>query len=222
MRTVGQGSRRRPVGLAVVGVGLLVAGVLLLLDQLGVADTTAVVADWWPVVVVGLGLGQLYERRWGSGAVTVVVGLVLLAWTSDVADVNPIALLGPVLLIVIGGAVLVASGRVVSGGEVGPVAVFGSGRLEGGPAEVADRTTYAVFGDVDVTLTGDGTDDIGLSTITVFGDTKVHVPPGWRIDNRTVTLFGDSKAPGVPGPETGPTIELTGLVLFGDLKIFQR
>jgi hypothetical protein len=213
---------RRPVGLLVVGLGLLAVGVLLFLDRLGVAEAGTVVSAWWPLIVVAIGVGQLVERSYVTGAIVTVVGLVVLLSTTGVADVNVFTLIGPVLLILIGGGIVFGSRFAMGDGHVGPVAVFSTGSLRGYPGELAGRTTYAVFGEVEVELTGDeAAEDLALATVTVFGETTVHVPAGWRVRNRTVAILGDSKGPDTPQATEGPMLDLTGLVVFGDLKVRQ-
>src|SRR5690606_6088976 len=61
---LGVGSRRSPMntGRALVGIGLLAIGLLILLEQVGVLDAGEVIADWWPVLFVVQALLELIAR----------------------------------------------------------------------------------------------------------------------------------------------------------------
>ena len=80
------------------GLVLLALGGVLLAGQLGVLDAGAVVAGWWPVVVIAAGLLRLAGRpRDVTGAtIVVVIGLILLGWRQDLVNLSivlPIALI---------------------------------------------------------------------------------------------------------------------------------
>lgn len=79
-----------------------------------------------------------------------------------------------------------------------------------------------VFGDLkldlrDATLTSSTT---YLHVSSVFGDVKLTVPPGVRVENRMSLLFGDVKMDQGPRTSPGaPTVVVVGRAVFGDLRV---
>jgi hypothetical protein len=81
--------RHRRVTAAVFGVILIGFGVLFLLDNFGVYDAGQL-SDYWPVLLIGLGLSSLIAPKEGAdapgGVVAVAVGTFFLLRNLDVID----------------------------------------------------------------------------------------------------------------------------------------
>jgi hypothetical protein len=84
MANVTQGRRNATL---VWSAGLLLLGVVFLLDELAVVDVPSV-AKWWPVLLLLTGLARFVEapELRGPGAAFAIVGAVLLLETLDVVD----------------------------------------------------------------------------------------------------------------------------------------
>jgi hypothetical protein len=91
-------------GRLLVGVALLAIGGVLLAGHAGWLDAGAVLATWWPVLVIGAGLLKLAERPRDLGGALAVTGagIVLLAWRLDLVG----AVLLPIAFIAAGIVVL--------------------------------------------------------------------------------------------------------------------
>lgn len=92
-----------------------------------------------------------------------------------------------------------------------------------GDMQLAERQSYRlVFGDLkldlrEATLTAPVT---YLQVSSVFGDVRLTVPPGVRVENRMSLILGDERTD--QGPRTGPgapTVVVTGRAVFGDLRV---
>jgi len=71
-------------GRLVTGLVIPAVGVLFLLDNLAIVDTGAW-ADYWPLILIALGLGHwLSPERRCSGAWLILVGGVMLLHTLDI------------------------------------------------------------------------------------------------------------------------------------------
>lgn len=216
--------KRPPV---VAGLLFVTLGVILLLDQIGVvADAGAIIAAWWPLAIVLVGLGQatLSPRNPSGGLVVAAIGGVLLLWSLDVVD--SLALLLPLLLIALGiwliaGRIRTPAGAEQLAGHVSVTTVFGDRQLEGarGPFLGGDVTT--VFGDVDLDLRHTEVDgEATLQTTTVFGDVDLVVPAHWQIKVTGPQIFGDVHVAEATGAEPdGPVLVLRMVTVFGDVDV---
>lgn len=93
----------------VIGVFITLIGVVLMLDRLELLDARQL-RPFWPLLLVAVGASMLVQRRdsggrfWGS--VWTVVGTWMLLNTLGWLDVTIGQMLGPLILILIGGVVL--------------------------------------------------------------------------------------------------------------------
>jgi hypothetical protein len=213
----------------VLGPTFLAVGVLALADQAGGIDAWAALSDWWPLVVLLLGVAQLLGRPRNpvGGALSLLVGTALLAFTLGVVD--SLALLGPLLLVGLGVWLLLARPRISTPPGLDPtdlVAAFDDRdvRMPAGPFTGGTATT--IFGDLDLDLraTTLPEGEAVLQVTTIFGDVDITVPPQWEVRVNGPEIFGSVRTPLSPtlgaDPETRPpTLHLRCVTVFGDLDV---
>ena len=245
-----QPSRSRRVDGAVpFGLALIVLGVLLALDNLEVVDASDLLAGWWPVAVIAAGLWWTVTGAPVSGLATAAVGGLLLAATLELVDLPLARLILPGILVVVGGSLLQAGvhlrtaqvGAASQGGAAGPdgavaqegvggngslgrtSAASDAGRPSGGrERQLAGPSATAVFGDARLVLGDDGhdADRLVVTTTAVFGDVRVEVPSGWRLEDHLTRLLGEVTLPTVqPSYPEAPVVVLHGLVALGDVRV---
>ncbi|GGI03617.1 LiaF transmembrane domain-containing protein [Egicoccus halophilus] len=206
----------------VLGLLLIAAGGVLLLDRMGHLDAWALVADWWPVSLIGLGLWWLLvDRARIAGGVTIVVGALVLAMVRGVVDLSLANLIAPIVLAGIGIGALSSGARlrravaVPAGGPASTSVPTAQERWQRAP------TATAVFGDARIAIGDvDGADHAVVTAVSVFGDVEVAVPAGWRVVDRTTALLGTVRIPrDQPTYAEAPVVELHGLAIFGDAKV---
>jgi hypothetical protein len=93
----------------------------------------------------------------------------------------------------------------------------------GGDMQLATTETFfLVFGNTELDLR-EATLSAPTTTLhitSIFGDVKITVPPGIRVENRMSLVFGDVKADQGPRLSPGaPVVVLTGHATFGNVKI---
>jgi hypothetical protein len=214
-------------GRALVGLALVTIGVLLLLDQQGALDAGAVIADWWPaVLLVAAGLDLLARpRRVASAVVLSLVGLVLLTVTTGLVDTDVWQLVWPVSIVAVGLWLLlrkpVPPGRAASPDEtIDAVAVFSGRRVVSTAPRFLGGSATAVFGGVEIDLTGATIDhEAVLDAVALFGGVDVEVPLGWRVVMDGPAIFGghESKVPAPEDPDA-PTLRIRGTAIFGGVE----
>ena len=209
----------------VFGLLFIALGVLLLADRAGRLNTWAVIADWWPTVVIVSGFAQLVTRPRNAvgGTVLLVFGGALLAWT--LGAIETIALLWPVLLIGLGLWLLTgrtASLRATANGYVELSAAVDDRSLTLPADTFRGGSATAGFGDLEVDLRAADLPDDGatLQTTTVFGDVRLLVPDHWGLRVSGPELLGDIRLerPVEPPPDA-PVLHLRVLTMFGDIVV---
>lgn len=228
---------------------LIVAGVLLFLDNLGVLPLEHAGA-YWPLLLVVWGIAMLQHRRgahtiiWASTLIAAGIFLVLgnlhiLHVTADV--------IWPLLLIAAGAMML--AGRLrwpdipwppaphnwgsrtrqasFFGNKLSESVVFSNARRRAETGNFEGGKVDAVFGGIVMDLTGAtiSTADrrAEIEANAVFGGVELIVPRTWRVERAGTAVFGafeDKTVP--PRPEPGfepPVLVIRGDAVFGAIVV---
>ncbi len=214
-------------GRFVIGIGLILVGAVFLVGLATDLDAADVVAKWWPLILVALGVVQFaIDRRAAVGSLMLaVVGLLLLAFTTGVVTGSVWAVLWPTLLILAG--IALVTPRIVgppetAGDTVRGFVIFGvrhlvsrSGRLRGGELT-------AILGSLELDLTeATPTRDARLAVTSLFGACEIVVPHGWEVQISGIPLLGlwDDTTQRNGLPAGAPVLRVSAFVLLGALEI---
>ncbi|CAL9502581.1 hypothetical protein SUDANB95_03443 [Actinosynnema sp. ALI-1.44] len=206
------------IGLVLVALGLF--GVLDALDVLDAGD----VLGWWPLGVVGLGVvTMLAQRHVSLGPVVVAaIGLVLLA---DARDWASGGLWWPVVLVLVGGAILTGLLRHRSTDHrdesTTPVVLFGGTKVRNRSEHLTHADVSAVFGGATLDLRGAHIDrEADVDALALFGGVQVLVPEGWRVALGGLPVFGgyDDNTVQHPDPDA-PLPRVNATAVFGGVEV---
>jgi len=221
--------RSRNFGVAIIGVLIIALGAVLLAGNLGLIDAHYVFHNFGPVVLFILGAALLMRRRHDQ----VLLGLILMfvgAWgfatQQQWIKVHFWAVIGPAILLLIGGSVVwrafnrptpegttdayVRSFAVFSGAELRPTvpfegadltAIMGGIKLDLGSAPMARETAV-------------------IEVFTLMGGAEIFVPRDWDVTIKVVSLMGgvsDKRRPATV-PTTRHLI-LQGMAVMGGVEI---
>lgn len=221
-------------GRLLVGLVLVALGIVLLLDRLGVASAGQLIGALWPLVIVAAGVLQMaVSRRAHLGAaITIVVGLVLLAATLNLLSASVWQFFWPVVLIAVG--LLFLAGMVTRGirGQqqqrddvAHAFSVFGGQKVVSESQQFRGASLTSFFGGVTLdlrqaNLAPEGAD---VDVMTAFGGAGIVVPEGWRVSLSGIPIFGgfDDKTSG-PSPQGSPELRVRGTALFGGVEVKNR
>jgi predicted membrane protein len=234
-----------PAGGILIGAIIILVGVAMLLDNLGIIQ----VRDYWrfwPVIFVVVGAMKLIDSQGRGGGF--VLGLVLVAvgtiWTLDNIGIiifDP-RLIWPLVLIGIGALFLMRS---LERRALGPRPQPGGPELEtqissadsiqqwtvfGGSKRVIDSQNFrggqifALFGGVELDLRDAAiVNSAVMDASAVFGGIDIRVPPTWTVDVRGSGVFGGyedkTSHPRVERPGESPKLVVTGAAVFGGISI---
>lgn len=231
-----EGCRQTPGGprltpQLVVGVIVIAAGVLMTLDNLGLADAERYLR-YWPAGFIAIGLVKLWSARGGlgglfAGLLFTLVGTWLLL---DQLEVVAISFwdLWPALLVLLGGF-LVWQG--MSGPRARPsadlsstisaVAVLGGiARGNNSPAFRGGELT-AVMGGCELDLRQAAIDgDAIIEVFALWGGIEIRVPQDWTVESRIVPIMAgvDDKTRPPQGPGRH-RLHLRGFAVMAGVEI---
>lgn len=224
------GTRRAP-GSVVLGGILILLGLLLMLNNLGIVDFGDVISDWWPLILIGAGLFNLAQT--GSltaptGWVPIVLGSVFLLATLDYLRWSRVWDLWPVALIVAGLSIVFGRGGATREGEADESEL----RISAMFSAVERRVTSdafrggrvsAVFGGAEVDLRQAELTEQGatLGVSAFFGGVELYLPRHWKVVvNPSAVLGGvDEKCNQEPQPADAPTLVVNASAVFGGIDI---
>lgn len=216
------------------GLLLVVLGVLFLLDRTGTLDFGDLVARFWPVVFILIGVSILLSnnfRNAGSAVFFILFGTFFLLLRLRIFDQAVWRYLWPLAIIAVGLWILLRpafrpdkkkipelSGDDLAVNQVfaGTVRKVESQNFRGGKADV-------VFGSADIDLRGarlaGGQATLALSA--VFGSITVFVPRDWQVVLHGTPVLGsiESHKGAGPGGTPAATLNIQGSAVFGSIEV---
>ena len=195
-----------------VPVLLILAGLVFLVKNTGLINhgIFQFIASW-QMILIALGMIQLFQREYVRGVILMLIGGVLLLPRFGVIGYSQLHMFWPVILIVIGiglrsnilfsGAKTVMLDPVFRGGDLRNV--FGGIEIDLRRTRLEARETFV---------------DIDCS----FGGITLYVPDSWNVQLQVSSVFGscEDERPHF-SPDTDPehTVVLRGSVLFSGVEI---
>jgi predicted membrane protein len=217
-------------GRLLLGIGLLVAGVLFLLDIGDYVNAGSVISTWWPLAIIAFGVMALIgpARSLIGGAIITFVGLILLSASLGLLPVRASELFFPLILIAIGLGLILVRARVSASGDernqVNGFAMFGGQTIVARTETFAGGSLTALFGSLELDLRSTSLEPGGaaVETFTMFGGTSVIVPRGWRVTISGMPLFGsfdDKIDRSIEPTPDAPHLMVSGVAAFGGVEV---
>ncbi len=220
------------ISLFVIGVG-----VILLAENLG-ADIHINVWEWWPLILIFIGLGHFLrpepQKQIFTALILIGLGLVFLSNTLDIFYFN-IGDLWPVILIIIGLAMIrnhswksskeplsqdaLNFSMVMGGGEYR----FSSKKFKGGKV-----TAFLGGGTLDLTEAEMEAGEVEIDIFTMMGGLEIRIPKHWQLNVQATPLMGgvedktytrQSDGSGLDSPHSGKKLTITGTIIMGGLEV---
>lgn len=211
-----------------LGLILMAFGVVMLLDQTGTIEAGDVIGDWWPLIIIVLGAGQLLEqRRLNIGPLIVIaVGTLLLLDQLDLIGFSIWRVIWPLVLIFIGFGFVFRRSSTMGPGRpdevVNASAFFSGNDVVSTSPNFRGASLTAMFGGVSLDLRRAQLSPEGasVSMAATFGGAELIVPRGWRVQADGTPIFGgfENKAT-EPGDPASPLLRVDATVLFGGAEV---
>ncbi len=237
------------MGGMVVGGVIVLIGLMILLDNMGIVRFHDI-WRYWPVLLIVVGIAKILESVTPAGyiwgGVVTLAGALLLLDNLDIVvfDFN---LIWPLLLIAFGLSMLLrsidrkrylanatgvagvpgsaGSGPIDESSSCNAFAVFGGSKRRINTPDFRGGDAVAVCGGVEFDLRGAGmtVDQAVIDVNVVCGGLEVRVPDNWTIINRAMTIFGgveDKTMQSKTEPNAkSPHLVITGSVVFGGISL---
>lgn len=227
----------------IFGLAIVAVGVIFLLGNFGVP--VDFLWSYWPVILIAVGLAKLVDSRdtggRTGGAITMIVGLVLIADKIHLPFLNNVSLwsLWPVALIVFGfmtlwGALENKGGKGIPAstpwstpstpGAVNMFSLFGgSNRKVSGDFKGGDMVAIFGGGALDLRFATMAEDEATVNVNAIFGGFEIRVPETWLTQVHVTGVFGGHEdKTNQPDPRLVPNpkrIIIRGSTIFGGLSI---
>ena len=209
------------------GAAILAAGVIGWLDHTGSLHASDYL-QWWPLVLIGLGVAHLPQRQWITAAVLAALGILFLPQLPFLPNfrLSTILAVWP-LLISFGGVSLIrqalspAASRAAKADSFHTVAVMGGVGRAVASSEFAGGDAVAVMGGCEINLSGAKfTTEAVIDVLAFWGGIDIRVPRGWQIDNQVLAILGGvvDKTDG-NAPAGAPRLIIRGSAIMGGVEI---
>ncbi len=223
-------------GTIFLGLVLIVAGALALLDNLNIFSFHFNLGDWWPLILIALGVVHLWNNRNifdFSGLFLILLGVVFLLAELNVIYWGDVWQWWPAVLILLGISIVFkhhplpppADGRSGTASSEDRVSV--NNILAGSDRRINSREFKG--GDISNVLGGTEVDlleaklaagDWLLTVSTVLGGVEIRVPRDWRLEVQPTTMLGgiDDHTRQTPDA-TGGKLIIKASALLGGIEI---
>lgn len=218
-----------------VGAALLLAGLLLLMNNLNLLDIGGV-WRWLPSLFILLGIWQLYVNnfRFFTGPLILIAGGLLFQLSAlGTLGIDSVFDLWPLVLILVGGSILMERlglkfpsipGREMNEETLNIIAIFNGAEDTVHTESFEGGEITAIFGAVEVDLRQavPATQPVTINAFALFGGVEMKIPGTWRVRKDIIGIFGgtDDSRKGKPETDGGPVdLVVTGFALFGGIEI---
>jgi predicted membrane protein len=221
----------------VFAVLIIVAGAALLLENMGIIYDVNIF-EWWPLILIGLGLGQIINSKKSApsigGIILLVVGVIFLGNSLDIfclnwGDIWPVFLILTGLLILKNHAWKTAPyvqdkdflnlSMILGGGDQ----VIESKNLKGGKIT-------AIMGGAQIDLSNSEMEgnEIVIDIFACMGGVDLRVPRHWQVNMQGMPFLGSmenktrssyNQNEGLEVPQSAKVCTIKGMAFLGGVEV---
>lgn len=223
-----------PRGPKVFALIFIIIGALMILNNLGVTSFDLTIGTWWPLILVIIGLQQLFSSRFTNlfPLIIILIGVALQLRQLELIEAAQLRLGWPLLLILFGLILLFGfqkRGRQLTETSahsiVDTMVFFGSVERQIASPSFHGGNATAFFGGAKLDLTGSQLAE-GVQILNIqafFGGVELILPEDWIVEIRGVPLFGGiedkRRKPATSGEEPKAKLLINSVVAFGGIEI---
>lgn len=214
------------------GIILIVVGIIIGLNSLGIANINIFFDGWWTLFIIIPSLADIIKRpNKASNYGWLVLGIVLLLCAQDILKFELIGkLIFPAILVFIGISLLFkdkvgkkVKEKIKTLNEEGLeeyYATFSGQEINKAGEEFKGASLNAIFGGIDLNLQEAKIQkDVLINATAVFGGIDIKVPSNVNVKVQSTSIFGGADNKITKQTETLPTIYVKAFCLFGGVDI---
>jgi predicted membrane protein len=216
------------------GLVLVIIGGLFLLDTLNVAEAGHLLSDYWPVILILVGLWILVSSGWRNlltSLILVALGVVFLLINLNILEHNvwnyawPLAIVVAGLWLILRPAFRRTQGKLpeFKGDDLDTANIFSGQKRTITSSSFRGGRAQAIFGGLELDLTQAKLEG-GQATIdltAIFGGIDVRIPKEWKVVVDATPILGgvDDTHRSVPDAEIKGTLYIKATAIFGGIDI---
>ena len=216
------------------GIVLVIAGILLAVNSLGLADINIFFDGWWTlIIIIPCLIGFFTDGDKTGSLIGLAVGVVLLLCSQNIIDWDLVSkLIVPALVVIVGAKMIFGTFKsnksnkvmdevVSSGGDVRAVTATFSGQDVRYNGEIFTGAEYnAIFGGIECDLRSAVIDkDCVIKVTAIFGGIDIFLPPNVNVKVNSNSFFGGISNKSNNGNTNSVTVYIEGTCLFGGVDI---
>lgn len=224
----------------IIGLFIVAAGIGLLLENLGIVHDIRV-WGWWPAILILVGVGYLIrpqgQRQVLNGLIAAGLGIIFLGNNLDWFDVD-FSDLWPVLLILIGLAIILHHRKVKPGGggqgngndQINLSLILGGGEHFYTSQQLKGGKISAIMGgaNIDLRRADMAGNEMTLDIFCLMGGIDLRIPDNWQLNIKVLpvlggvenrTYRGDVSADSGFHDVTKKTLHITGMAIMGGVEV---
>jgi len=215
----------------IIGLGIITAGALVLLNNLEIVDTGELVSKWWPTLVILAGLLIVLNDKSAYIWALVVAGIggVMLARTAGGYDIDVWSVAWPVVLVAIGVSIIkdgfIARKKPAPSASVQETysALLSGIESRNDSQEFTRARLSAVLGGTMVDLRDAKMKDneAYIEVFALLGGIELRVPAEWEIRNESTAILGGVEVTSGKDAKTknAPVLHVRGQCILGGVEV---
>ena len=210
-----------------LGLLFLLLGLGFLLHQTDIIDLPQLFSNWWPLILIIIGVVQLINRRHSSassGLLFLLIGLLFLM--NQWLDMDLTAYIWPLIFIIIG--ILIIFTRVKrdksfhTANDLDTIVLFSGAEINSQSQTFQGGTVTAIFGGAEIDLRDAVIiDGATLDLTTVLGGMEMKVPDNVQVEISGMPILGgwEDKTRTRRENEEVPVLKINCLTILGGVEI---
>lgn len=210
----------------IAGVGIIIVGVLALLDTLNVTTVSDIFRTWWPTAIAFAGILMFINqpRQFVWPLIVVGAGTLLQLRELDIITFNVWQLFWPVVIIAVGLSVLVNRSHThkdVNKKDLDDLTVLLAGSVTKNESKnYKGGKVSAIMGGADIDLRDAAIkDEATLDVFAFWGGVTLKVPEGWVVKSKITPVAGGVDIKTKPAGKNAPVLYLVGDVVMGGVEV---
>lgn len=210
-----------------LGALFLLFGLGFLLHQADIIDMSQLFSNWWPLILIIIGVVQLINRKHSSassGLLFLLIGLLFLM--NQWLDLNLTAYIWPLIFIIIG--IVIIFTRVKreksshTADDLDTFVLFGGAEINSQSQTFHGGTVTAVLGGAEIDLRDAVIiDGASIDLTTVLGGVEMKVPDNVQVEISGIPILGgwEDKTRVRREKEEVPVLKINCLTILGGVEI---